>query len=177
VAGKNVIFGSKKPKSDRLLGNEQVYLGREGWLHFRPGVDYLTGPGFLNLGFQKRRSLSGDASVGAAVQPDPVAAVLDFKHQLEKRNIHLILMPIPDKAMIEPEFLSRRYPASGGVPLQNPSYTAFLAKLREAGVEVLDVTDAFWHDKQSTTRSQYLKTDTQWTPEGGLRWKFFFGRV
>src|SRR3954465_1427172 len=28
-------------------GNEQVYLGRDGWLFYRPDVDYVTGPGFL----------------------------------------------------------------------------------------------------------------------------------
>jgi alginate O-acetyltransferase complex protein AlgJ len=151
------------------LGNEQVYLGREGWLYYRPGVDYLTGPGFLDPAFQKRRSLTGDASVGAAVQPDPVAAIVDFKNQLAERNIHLILMPIPDKAMVEPEFLSPRYPASGGVPLQNPSYPAFLAALNKEGVDVLDVTDALWQDKQSTGQPQYLKTDTHWTPEAMQR--------
>src|SRR3982751_1602380 len=28
-------------------GNEQVYLGRDGWLFYRPDVDYVTGPSFL----------------------------------------------------------------------------------------------------------------------------------
>mgnify|MGYP006178977607 CR=1 FL=1 len=28
-------------------GNEQVYPGRDGWLFYRPAVDSLTGPGFL----------------------------------------------------------------------------------------------------------------------------------
>jgi hypothetical protein len=151
------------------LGNEQVYLGRDGWLYYRPGVDYLMGPGFLDPAFQKRRALTGDASVGAAVQPDPVAAIVDFKNQLAERNIHLILMPIPDKAMVEPEFLSPRYPASGGAPLQNPSYPAFIAALNKEGVDVLDVTDALWQDKQSTGQPQYLKTDTHWTPEAMQR--------
>src|SRR5205814_999628 len=27
-------------------GNEQVYLGRDGWLFYRPDVDYVTGPPF-----------------------------------------------------------------------------------------------------------------------------------
>ena len=29
-------------------GNEQVYLGRDGWLFYRPDVDYVTGPPFLD---------------------------------------------------------------------------------------------------------------------------------
>ena len=29
------------------VGNEQVVVGREGWLYFRKAVDHLTGPGGL----------------------------------------------------------------------------------------------------------------------------------
>ncbi len=148
------------------LGNEQAYLGREGWLFYRPGVDYLIGPGFLNPAFQKRRALSGDASVGSAVQPDPVLAIVDFKNQLEARNIHLIVMPVPVKGVVEPERLSGRFDARPLAAVQNPSYTDFLDRMKEAGVDVLDVTDALIQNKEKTGRSQYLKTDTHWTPEG-----------
>ena len=41
------------------VGNEQVYLGRDGWLFYRPGVDYLTGPGFLSPAVLERRRRSG----------------------------------------------------------------------------------------------------------------------
>ena len=44
------------------LGNEQVALGREGWLFYEPDVSYLTGPGFLDLSFQRSRERSGDES-------------------------------------------------------------------------------------------------------------------
>lgn len=147
------------------LGNEQAYLGRDGWLFFRPGVDYLTGPGFLHPAFQKRRALSGDASVGSAVQPDPVLAIVDFKQQLEARNIHLILMPVPVKGVVEPERLSGRYDSRPHAALQNPSYAEFLKHMQEGGVDGLDVTEALIQNKQSTGRPQYLETDTHWTPE------------
>ena len=29
------------------FGNSQVVVGREGWLFYRPGIDYVAGPGFL----------------------------------------------------------------------------------------------------------------------------------
>ena len=41
------------------LGNEKAYLGRDGWLFYRPGIDYLTGPGFLDPLVLARRSKSG----------------------------------------------------------------------------------------------------------------------
>ena len=37
------------------LGNEQVYLGRNGWLFYEPDVTYLTGPGFLSTSWQRSR--------------------------------------------------------------------------------------------------------------------------
>ncbi|MEX1120089.1 MAG: hypothetical protein WEB60_14980 [Terrimicrobiaceae bacterium] len=148
------------------LGNEQAYLGRDGWLFYRPGVDYLTGPGFLNPAFQRRRALSGDASMGTAVQPDPVLAIADFKTQLAARNIHLILMPIPVKGVVEPERLSGRFDSKPLAAVQNPSYDEFLARMKEVDVDVLDVTEALIENKQKSGRSQFLKTDTHWTPEG-----------
>ena len=29
-------------------GNEKAYVGRRRWLFYRPGIDYCTGPGFLD---------------------------------------------------------------------------------------------------------------------------------
>ena len=30
------------------FGTSNVILGREGWLFYRPGIDWLTGPGMLD---------------------------------------------------------------------------------------------------------------------------------
>ena len=38
------------------VGNEQVYLGRDGWLFYRPDVDYVTGPPFLDPATMRRRA-------------------------------------------------------------------------------------------------------------------------
>ncbi len=147
------------------LGNEQVALGRDGWLFYEPDVSYLTGPGFLDRAFQRSRERSGDENTAKAVQPDPVKAIVHFRDQLRSRGIHLVVMPVPVKPMIEPEFLSRAYPAWSAIPLQNPSYTLFLDRLHEAGIDCLDVSQALAQTKRSTGYSQFLRTDTHWTPE------------
>src|SRR5574338_1325305 len=46
------------------VGNEQVYLGRGGWLYHRPGVDYAIGRGFLERDVLERRRLEHDACAG-----------------------------------------------------------------------------------------------------------------
>jgi alginate O-acetyltransferase complex protein AlgJ len=146
------------------LGNEQVYLGRQGFLFYQPDVVYLTGPGFLNPTVLQKRARSGDSSASKAIQPDPVKAITQFGEQLKDLGIHLIVMPVPVKPMIEPELLSPAY-QSPSDSLQNPSYAAFLAAIRKAGIDFLDVSQALADDKRATGQSQFLRTDTHWTPE------------
>jgi SGNH hydrolase-like domain, acetyltransferase AlgX len=145
------------------LGNEQVALGRNGWLFYQPDVTYLTGPGFLDPSFQRSRTRSGNAA--RAVQPDPIKAIVEFRDQLQRRGIHLIVMPIPVKPMIQPEFLSRAYARSSPIPLQNPSYGSFLDSLDRAGIDYLDISGALAQRKRLIGRPQFLRTDTHWTPE------------
>jgi alginate O-acetyltransferase complex protein AlgJ len=147
----------------RLLGagNEQAYLGREGWLVYRPEIDYLTHPGFLDPASLRQRERGG--AEDGPVQPDPVKAILHFQRQLAARGISLILMPVPVKPMIHPEKLSPRYTPQDG-PLQNPSYPRFRTALEQAGVLLFDVSQALADAKQQTGEAQYLATDTHWTP-------------
>jgi hypothetical protein len=147
------------------LGNEQVHLGSERWLFYQPDVAYLTGPGFLDPSFQRSRARSGDSSVTRVIQPDPLKAIVQFRDQLKSRGIHLVIMPIPVKPMIEPEFLSPSYRPPLPIPLQNPSYGAFLTSLEKVQIDYLDISHSFAEKKRSTGRSQFLRTDTHWTPE------------
>ncbi len=146
------------------LGNEQVYLGREGWLFYEPDVTYLTGPGFLSSFWQRSRLHDLEKSE-RTVQPDPRKAIIEFRDQLRERGIELIIMPIPVKPMIEPEFLSPAYGESSRIPLQNPSYGGFLESLDRAGIEYVDVSGTLIETKRITRRPQFLRTDTHWTPE------------
>ena len=141
------------------LGNEQVYIGRDGWLFYQPEVGYLTNEGFLSKDFLRARARASE------VQPDPLKGILHFRDQLAARGIRLLLLPAPVKPMIEPEHLSARYAPNTGAVLQNPSYPAFLKALDAAGVDYLDVSHALAATKQRTERPQFLRTDTHWTPE------------
>ena len=146
------------------LGNEQVFLGRDGWLFYEPDVTYLTGPGFLTSSWQRSRLHAAEES-GRAIQPDSREAIIDFRDQLQARGIRLIIMPVPVKPMIEPEFLARAYDKLSPISLQNPSYGSFLESLDRAGIHYLDVSQALVEAKRLTRRPQFLRTDTHWTPE------------
>ncbi|MEI6033112.1 MAG: hypothetical protein WCS65_02375 [Verrucomicrobiae bacterium] len=135
------------------LGNEKVYLGQDGWLFYRPDVDYLFGPGFLDPSVLRMQRKD------RGVQPDPRPAILRLHEDLAARGIRLLVVPIPVKPQIEGEHLSARCSAN---PLQNPSFPGFLEGLRKAGVETLDLTSALAADKPAAP--PFLKTDTHWTP-------------
>ena len=85
----SVIGNASRPHVQLALtawfgaGNERVFPGRAGWLFFPPDVHYVTGAGFLEPRVLERRARSS-AVAGNAIQPDPRAAILAFKRDLER---------------------------------------------------------------------------------------------
>ena len=136
-------------------GNEQVYLGRDAWLFYRPDVDYITGPPFLDPPQMRLRARVD------RVQPDPVKAIVDFRNQLAARGIDLIAMPVPMKPGIDGKKFSTR--VEERAPLHNASFTEFKARLENAGVRVFDPGPSLMRRKNGA--SLYLETDTHWRPE------------
>jgi alginate O-acetyltransferase complex protein AlgJ len=149
--------------SSRLgVGNEQAYVGRDGWLFYRPDVDYVTGRGFLESQVLRTRARSGD-QWDPPPQPDPLAALIDIDRQLAARGIGLLVVPTPVKPMIQPGELSAR--GAEGIPLDNPSYTNFVAALAASGIAVVDIGSLLATAAGDTGLPQYLRADTHWTPE------------
>ncbi|WP_031387059.1 alginate O-acetyltransferase AlgX-related protein [Desulfonatronum thiodismutans] len=144
------------------VGNEQAYVGRDGWLFYRPGLDYLTGPGFLEPRQLARRAASGN-EWQPAPQPDPRKALVDLHRQLQARNIELVVMPTPVKPTVHPEMFARGL--DGSESLNNPSYSDFIRDLDRAGILVFDPLPGLMRAKAETGRPQYLATDTHWRPE------------
>jgi hypothetical protein len=144
------------------VGNEQVYLGRGDWLFYRPEIEYLTGHGFLTPRQLTGRAVSGKAWTPPP-QPDPVQAIVQFHAQLAAQGIDLILLPVPGKASVHPEYFTHAFTQDTPV-LHNRSYRAFVGALEAKGIRVFDPTDrlaAFAHTHGTST---YLATDTHWTP-------------
>ncbi len=142
------------------LGNEKAYLGSEGWLFYRPSVDYVTGPGFLDPRMLAKRSQSGKP-YATPPQPDPRVAIIDFAEQLRRRGISLILVPAPGKASLQPERLSPRYARDQAV-LQNESFVRWKQDVERAGVLVFDPAPLLRERKLRTGDDPFLKTDTHW---------------
>ncbi|MEM7384934.1 MAG: hypothetical protein AAF514_08300, partial [Verrucomicrobiota bacterium] len=134
----------------------RVYTGTDGWLYFRPGVDYLTGPGFLEERHRARR-LSEEPSSSA----DPRPAILRFARELESRGIQLVLMPVPTKAMIHPEGLG--FSEDESTMPQNPSYEGWVRELDAEGIPVFEASAVLWAMPEFAG-PRFLKGDSHWTP-------------
>ena len=143
-------------------GNEQVYIGREGWLFYRPDVEYVTGRGFLAEDVLERRIRIADEWT-TPPHPDPRPAIRRFRQELEAQGIALILMPVPVKPTVHPEMLAASFVGRSDAP-QNPDYRKLIDSLRAEGLTVFDPTEALLAARVNGA-SQYLATDTHWRPE------------
>ena len=142
-------------------GNERVYPGEKGWVFYRPDVEHVTGPGFLDPR-ELRRRIEAAPEWNDPPEPDPRPAIVQFNTDLADRGIQLIVMPVPVKPSLHPEKLSGRY-AGSAAPLQNPSFAVFISSLRSAGVVVLEPAVALARERAGGPL--YLATDTHWRPE------------
>ncbi len=145
------------------VGNEQVYCGRSNWLFFRPAVDHLTGPGFLDEHRLARRAAAGN-EWQEAPQPNPLPTILEFRDQLAERGIELLILPVPVKASVHPDHFSKRY-SSRDTSIHNPSFTEFLVELENSGIRIFDPSPVLLEAAASSGEAQYLETDTHWTPQ------------
>ncbi|HZI78562.1 MAG TPA: hypothetical protein VFD69_03575 [Vicinamibacterales bacterium] len=139
------------------VGNDRAVLAGAGWLFYQPGIDYVTGPGFLDDGLLRLRAtrmLDRDRVAGA--QPDPRPALRALHEDLARAGIRLVLVPVPDKAAVEARRLA---PAAGGGDLPgNPDWPRFAAEMRAAGLDVFDAP------LPPAGAPAFLPQDTHWAP-------------
>jgi alginate O-acetyltransferase complex protein AlgJ len=90
----------------------------------------------------------------------PVPGILEFRELLEARGVRLLLVPVPAKAAIYPEKLAAGFRRGDAEPL-----APFLNRLREGGVEVLDLESVF-HETVTTTPDTllYCRQDAHFSP-------------
>jgi alginate O-acetyltransferase complex protein AlgJ len=93
---------------------------------------------------------------------DPVPVMAKYAEELKALGVELLVVPVPPKASIYPEKLSDKLDAKSA-----PGMTAFFAKLKGAGVEVLDLESIFKEERAKNPGKQlYCATDSHWSPYG-----------
>lgn len=123
------------------LGRD-VLLGRDGWLFYKPDVQFLVEP-WSNY-------------------DDVIGAVKDFHDALEAQGIRLLVVPAPGKPSVYPDKVTARAshldePVSGHA-------LETIAQFRKAGIETVDLFTLF--EESRATTALYLQQDTHWSPDG-----------
>lgn len=118
------------------------------------------------LRFASRGTFWGAASRNTSIAndsvSDPLPAIIDFKNQLKKKGIELVLVPVPAKISIYPEMLTD-FKVLTGQRLDKES-KSFYDVLKKNNVTVLDLTPSFVKSKGS--KNLYCKTDSHWSGAG-----------
>lgn len=137
---------------DSLPKEQKGFEGKDGWLFFRKDLEYL---------------LAGNLS-GQKYEKDPIAHCRELNTFLEKNDIALLFVAVPNKAEVYYEKLPFAMPEGKNV-IVNPYSRKILKDLQDGGVEVVDLLPAFLEAKaedDSAGESVYQKHDTHWTTRG-----------
>ena len=141
-------------------GGDDVLVGRNGWLFYRPSFHYLTAPA---NGIHPKFEHAPDRGYDASAR-----AIRSFAAALKSRGISLIVMPVPPKLAIHPEqFIA----SSAGGPLRPAGFAKWASQLRNEGIGVFDPSDtlAALKSLDNTPAETYLHTDTHWRPDAMSR--------
>ncbi|HEY5769431.1 MAG TPA: hypothetical protein VIS71_06255 [Terrimicrobium sp.] len=124
---------------ERLESTQSAAIeGAEGWRFLPAEIKHL---------------LAGDPS---ADPKKPLEAIVDLSEQLKHLGVRLIVVPVPAKATVHPEFLDPRLRGESVVAPE----AGFYESLRGKGVEVLDLTAEFANAKAKGP--VYCARDTHW---------------
>lgn len=133
------------------FGNERVAVGRDGQLHYGPGLRAAYGRPFLEAGYLRAKAKGMVDRDGLRdVHPNPLPAFQQLAADCAMLGIRLIVVPAPEKAMV----------AGPGRILHNADFDRFRSTVTGWGAEFLpmealvEARDAPW----------FLRQDTHWTP-------------
>jgi SGNH hydrolase-like domain, acetyltransferase AlgX len=162
--------------------------GCAGFLYYHDDLNFQWGPGPLSARQVARlvdkvdtrddafADLVRDACQRLLRMPEPVrpapppyepaqVVVLDVVRQLKARGIPVLVVVLPGKAVIYPEYYAEDYPIGAG-PALNRGLRDWEDLLRGEGVSVVDVIHPLWDAKGRMNKLLFLKTDSHWSPTG-----------
>ena len=120
------------------------------WFFLRKELEHLAKGDLANA----------DMTKDNVEKTDPLPAIVKYHEELKTLGVELLLVPVPAKAAIYPEKLNDKID-----PATVPSMGAFFAKLKAAGVNVLDLESVFNAERtEHPERQLYCATDSHWSP-------------
>ncbi len=134
----------------------EVVVGTDGWLFFRQELRFLNvGKFWGDSALAVSRSTRDDAK-------DPTPAILAFHKALAGKGITLLLVPVPPKALVYPEYV----PDNQKSGEWGENLDQYYKVLRSNGVHVLDLREVFI--KQKLKQTLFCQKDTHWSGNGAV---------
>jgi hypothetical protein len=133
--------------------------GRDGWLFLAAELRHIGAGKFWGEDAAKASRATDPANA------DPLPAILDFKRQIEEAGVELIFVPVPPKAIVYPDGIDEKVAlgADGKPPRLDSWHRDFYGRLREDGVDVLDLTEDFLAARAAGGPALYCRQDTHWS--------------
>jgi alginate O-acetyltransferase complex protein AlgJ len=140
--------------------NEAVVRGEDGWLFLTSELRHLGVGEFWGAAARTASTATREDA------RDPLPAIVDTAAQLKRAGVALLVVPVPPRAVVYADKLLGAQRAPAARP--DAALQAFNAKLRESGVEVLDLTDAFLAARADEDKAGPVccRTDSHWSPQG-----------
>lgn len=170
VEDENALVLAVRPKYQLAVWNllddpgEKVVLGARGsnpeedrWLYYRQDVEFLVQPSPLD--------------VRSAKLDNPISAITRFRDQLKAKDVELLVVIVPGKPSIYPEYLTGEGADAMLGKDGSPKFghgKMILDSLSKLGFNTVDLYTPFWDAKWFDERlgNLYLNDDTHWTPRG-----------
>ncbi|MBM4031064.1 MAG: hypothetical protein FJ291_04680 [Planctomycetes bacterium] len=153
-----------RPEVQRFLllalrdAGAKAIIGQGRWFYYPRGLFYRPGVRYLVESSQQR--WHRPPACGDAV----AQAIIRFRDQLRERGIELLVVPVPEKASVYPDRLTRRM-AGRFQDFRSPT-EGLLEDLKRSGVESVDLFRLFREARRrgGDVEDLYLTFDTHWTP-------------
>ncbi len=140
-------------------GSGQVLEAPEGWLYLVSELQSLAAGPIRQ--FAGRRD-PGTGQAVAAVNRDPLPAIVQFHKLLQQQGVTLLLVPIPAKAAVHATGLTAAAASSG--QRADVRVAEFLRELTEQGVQVVDSCEQL--RGAANPAGWYCRTDTHLNGDG-----------
>jgi alginate O-acetyltransferase complex protein AlgJ len=141
---------------------EQIVLsGEDDWLFLTADARHAVSEPFWG------EQAAANSRARKPEWADPLPVIVDMHKQLDALGIELILLPVATKAAIYPDKLAKDAAAPTTRERIDTADAAFYQKLRDQGVTVIDMTEAYLKQRRDAeTAPTYCKTDTHWSGVG-----------
>lgn len=130
--------------------------GLSDWLFYMPSLDYVLGPDY------------DDPRIIKPVNSEPkedwdvIETILDFRDQLAKKDIDLVLVPVPTKISVYPEKGVNKKFNNKGISRHTAD---LIKKLENHEIHIINLLPYFLDNKKNNNML-YLPHDTHWSGKG-----------